>query len=91
MAEARADIVFQDPFTFAAYDRRNPGRLRQIADVDVGYITSSFAMKFGEEKLLRVIDAATQDLVDRRYLEQLARKYDLLDAGAYIAADGFKR
>jgi polar amino acid transport system substrate-binding protein len=91
VAAKKADVVFQDPFTFASYNEHNKEKLRQVVGPDIGFFSANYAIKFGEDKLLQVINAATQELINRRYIEQLAKNYHLLEAGIYLPADGFKK
>ena len=91
VATGKADIVFNDPFTFSAYDANNPGKLRPIVGEDIGFFSSSYVIKFGENEFKYVIDAGLDDLINRRYIEKLAKDYQILDAGVYLTADDFKK
>ncbi|HAX91287.1 MAG TPA: hypothetical protein DCY07_03640, partial [Rhodospirillaceae bacterium] len=87
----KADVVFMDPFTFGTFDASNKGVMRGVVGEDVGFFSGGYAIKFGEDKFMWVINAATQELINRRYIEQLAKNYHLLEAGIYLPADGFKK
>lgn len=91
VATNKADVVFQDPFSYSAFNEQNKGRLRQVIGEDVGFFSAGYALKFGENELKTVIDTATQDLINRRYIEKLAKDYRLLEAGLYLTADTYKK
>lgn len=91
VATGKADIVFNDPFTFGAYDANNLGKLRAVQGEDIGAWSSNYVIKFGEDEFKYIIDAGLEDLINRRYIEKLAKDYQILDAGVYLTADGFKK
>lgn len=91
VATGKADIVFNDPFSFGAYDATNPGKLRQVVGEDVGAFSSNYVIKFGEDQFKEVIDAGLNELLNRGYIKKIATDYQVLQAGIYLPADGFKK
>lgn len=80
----KADIIFQDPFTFATYDQSNPGKLQQVKGGDIGVFSANYAMKMDDTRFKWLIDSAIEDLLNRGYLDKLARDYHLLELGIYM-------
>jgi ABC-type amino acid transport substrate-binding protein len=88
----KADVILQDPFTFGTFDAANPGKLRKIPTTeDNGVFFAAYSMKRGEDDFKYMIDAAITELLDRGYIEKLAKDYKLLDLGIYLPADGYKK
>ncbi len=87
----KADIVFNDPFSFAAYDATNPGKLRAVVGEDIGAWSSNYVIKFGEDQFKAVIDGGLEELLNRGYIKKIATDYQVLQAGIYMPADGFKK
>ena len=89
VAARKADIVFQDPFTFSAY--AHEGILRKLEGGDISFFQAGYAVKFGEDRLVTIINAAIQDLMNRGYIERLMKKYKMPETGAYLPADRFRK
>lgn len=92
VATGKADVIFQDPFTFSMYDKQNPNKLRKVpVDKDVGVFYAAYAMKLDDGHFKTIIDAALTEFLDRGYIEKLAKDYQLLALGIYLPADGYKK
>ena len=77
VAAKKADIIFQDPATFEAYNTHNPGKLKIVPDVTMGVFSVGFAMQAEQTKFKWLIDTAIADLQNRGVIEQLFEKYKL--------------
>ncbi len=91
VATGKADVVFQDPFTFAGYNAANPNKLRQVQADDVAVFYAAYAIKFGEDDFKWVIDAAINQQINHGYIAKLAKDYNLIEAGIYLTADEYKK
>jgi ABC-type amino acid transport substrate-binding protein len=91
VATGKADIVFQDPFTFDFYNKSNPGKLQKINAPAVGFFSAGFAMKMGDERFKWVVDSSVDDMLNRGYIQKLLAEYHLTDFGILAPADGFKK
>jgi ABC-type amino acid transport substrate-binding protein len=91
VATGKADVVFKDPFTFAGYDKNNPGKLQRVQGADIGVFAAAYAMKRGEDEFKWMVDSTLNDLLNRNYLKKLAEDYQLGRFGVYLPADGYKR
>src|SRR5690606_27704633 len=90
VATKKADLVYQDPFTFSYYDAANPGKLKKLVLPPQGVFYAAYAMKLGENELKWVTDATLMDLANRNYISKLVKDYGLDKAGIMLPADGYK-
>jgi polar amino acid transport system substrate-binding protein len=91
VASGKADIIFQDPFTFSYYNKENPGKLRQAGFYDIGVFPANYAIKMGENKLKWLFDSALDELLNRGYIKKLSDQYGLTEMDLYLPADNYKK
>ncbi|MDD5586058.1 MAG: transporter substrate-binding domain-containing protein [Alphaproteobacteria bacterium] len=77
IAAGKADVTFTDPASFAEYDAGNPGKIRRvIAKAPLRVFGNSIALAQGEDKLRRMLDTATQELLSSRKAEKIVARYE---------------
>jgi ABC-type amino acid transport substrate-binding protein len=77
VAAKKADIVFQDPASFEAYNEHNPNKLKMIPDVGMGVFSVGYAIQADQTQFKWLIDTGIADLQNRGVIEQLFAKYKL--------------
>lgn len=77
VATGKADALLSYPTFVHKFMEGNPGKLREVSGLGpVATFPSVMAVKAGEDRLRRMIDNATRDLLNRGYIEQIISKYE---------------
>lgn len=77
VATGKADALLSYPSFVNKFMVGNPGKLREVSGIGpVATFPSVMAVKAGEDRLRRMIDNATRDLLNRGYVEHIISKYE---------------
>jgi ABC-type amino acid transport substrate-binding protein len=77
VANKKADVIFQDPGSFASYEAENPNILRKVGGL-VGSIPVGFPLKLDDAKIQRLFDYGVMDLENRQITRRLLKKYKFI-------------
>ena len=73
----KADATFTDPGSAAEYDAKNPGKIRRVpAKTPLRVFGNSIAIAQGQDKLRRMLDTATQELLSSGQIEKIIVRYE---------------
>jgi ABC-type amino acid transport substrate-binding protein len=73
----KADVTFLDPVSAAEYNASNPGKIRRVpSKTPIRVFGNSIALAQGEDKLRRMLDTATQELISSGKSERIIVRYE---------------
>lgn len=73
----KADIVIQDKISVSLFLETNPGSLKQVEGIGpLRFFGNTMAIKTGEYEFQRMIDHATQDLLQSGVMDKIIDKYE---------------
>ncbi|NTU76297.1 MAG: amino acid ABC transporter substrate-binding protein [Alphaproteobacteria bacterium] len=77
VAMGKADVYIADSATAAAFEAHNPGKIRRVlSSSPLRVFGNTIAVAQGQEKFRRMLNAATQELLDSGRLEKILQKYE---------------
>ena len=77
VANKKADIVISDKVTAESFIEHNPGKLRQVQQIEpIAYYGNTIGVKVGEDSLRRLLDNATRDLLNTGVVDKILAKYE---------------
>lgn len=75
LAHGKADAVIYDRLTFSAFDRQNPGQITQLGTQPVKLFANTMAVGVGENKLRRLLDHGTRELLINGQIDAILQNY----------------
>ncbi|NTU76598.1 MAG: transporter substrate-binding domain-containing protein, partial [Alphaproteobacteria bacterium] len=76
VAGKKADAVVQDPFTFEAYNKNNPGVLRAAGNKPLRVLSAGIPLPANEPAFKAMLDTTLDYLLDSGFVEKLCKKYE---------------
>ena len=77
VAMGKADVTLTDPITAGQYDANNPGKIRRIpTKTPLRVLGNPLVIPQGEDKLRRMLDTATEELLASGQIEKIIVKYE---------------
>jgi len=87
VATGKADVTLTDLYTFALYEKANPGKLKIVPTQEPLRVWGSgLVTKRGEYELTRMVDLVTNELQQSGTLEAIIKKYEKEPGTFYRAA-----
>ena len=90
----KADVIFQDPGSFANYNIKNPDKLRRAKIGLIGAVPVGFPLRLNETELQRLFDYGVADLENRQITKRLLGQYDFIgkaEAVLYQTMPGYQK
>jgi ABC-type amino acid transport substrate-binding protein len=77
VAGGKADFALSDSFLAHNFMAKNPGKLKILSPNSLGVYTNALFIKQDEYKFKRMLDVATQELIQTGVIDRIIKKYDI--------------
>jgi polar amino acid transport system substrate-binding protein len=73
----KADVAFYDEMSIEAFMKANPGKLHRIPSAPVKVIPNNLSVTKGEDKLVTMLNTATEELLNEGAIDRMLDNYNL--------------
>lgn len=91
VAEKKADITFTDIAGAQGFMSKNPGKIKQVpSDTPLRVFGNTLAVELNEQKLRRMLDNATIELLNSGVIEKIVRKHEKFPGSLVMPAKTYE-